>query len=129
MAHSVEARVPFLDHRIVEFTSGLPDDFLEKEGINKRVMREALSGLIPDRIKNRRDKMGFITPEEMWVRRENPGIFRKKLAEAVDVTNGIIKPGVLDYFDKVVIGKQKFDYTYWRLILFSEWIKRFDVSI
>jgi asparagine synthase (glutamine-hydrolysing) len=46
MAHSVEARVPFLDHRLVEFASGLPDWFLEKDGINKRVMREAMNGLI-----------------------------------------------------------------------------------
>ena len=129
MAHSVEARVPFLDHRLVEFASSLPDDFLEKDGVNKRVMREAFDGLIPDIIKNRRDKMGFITPEEMWVRKENPAVFRKKIEEAVEVTNGIIKPGALRYFDQVVSGGQKFDYTYWRLILFSEWIKKFDIKI
>ena len=129
MANSVEARVPFLDHRLVEFASGLPDDFLEKDGINKRVMRSALDRLIPDEIKNRRDKMGFTTPEEMWVRKENPELFRKKLAEAVDNSNGIIKPGVLDYFDEVVDGRQPFDYTYWRLILFSEWKSKFEIII
>jgi len=129
MAHSVEARVPFLDHRLVEFASGLPDDFLEKDGVNKRVMREALDGLIPEKIKNRRDKMGFITPEEIWVRKENPAVFRRKIEEAVETTNGIIKPGALGYFDQVVKGEQKFDYTYWRLILFSEWVKKFDIKI
>ena len=72
MAHSVEARVPFLDHRLVEFTNSLPDEFLEKDGINKRVMREAMKSLIPEKIKNRKDKMGFITPEELWVKQENP---------------------------------------------------------
>lgn len=129
MANSVEARVPFLDHRLVEFSSGLPDDFLEKDGVNKRVMRAALKGLIPEGTRNRKDKMGFTTPEEMWVRKENPGIFKRKLEEAVNVTNGIIKPEVLAYFDEVVSGRQKFDYTYWRLILFSEWIKKFEIKL
>lgn len=127
MAHSVEARVPFLDHRLVEFASGLPDWFLEKDGINKRVMREAMSGLIPERIKNRRDKMGFTTPEEIWVRKENPALFRKKLEASVDTSNGIIKPEALSYFDDVTNGRKQFDYTYWRLILFGEWLKRFEI--
>ena len=127
MAHSVEARVPFLDHRLVEFASGLPDWFLEKDGINKRVMREAMSGLIPERIKNRRDKMGFTTPEEIWVRKENPALFRKKLEASVDMSNGIIKSGALSYFDDVTNGRKQFDYTYWRLILFGEWLKRFEI--
>ncbi len=126
MAHSVEARVPFLDHRLVEFAYNLPDDFHDKEGINKRVMRAAMHGLTPKAIKNRRDKMGFITPEELWVRK-NPEVFKEKIAEAVRVTDGIIKPEALDYFDNIVRGKLPFDYTYWRLILFGEWVKKFQV--
>jgi asparagine synthase (glutamine-hydrolysing) len=129
MAHSVEARVPFLDHRLVEFTYNLPDDFLEKDGVAKRVMREALNELLPEKIKNRKDKMGFITPEKYWVRNENPGLFRSKISEAIAVTNGIIKPEALKYFDYIVSGRLPFDYTYWRIILFSEWIKRFQVII
>lgn len=129
MAHSVEARVPFLDHRLVEFTYNLPDDFLEKDGINKRIMREALIDLLPDKIKNRKDKMGYITPEELWVKKENPAFFRQKIAEAITITDGIIKPEVLTYFDNVVNGSLPFDYTYWRIILFSEWIKKYQVNI
>lgn len=41
---------------------------------------------------------------------------------------GIIKPGVLSYFDSVVSGKVPFDYTYWRIILFSEWMKKFNIA-
>lgn len=129
MANSVEARTPFLDHRLVEFAYNLPDDFLEKDGVNKRIMREAFDSLIPEQIKNRKDKMGFTTPEEMWVRKEKPTLFRKKLEEAIELTDGIVKPGALDYFDAVVNGKYKFDYTYWRLILFSLWIKKFSIKI
>lgn len=127
MAHSVEARVPFLDHRLVEFTFNLPDDFLEKDGIRKRIMREAMKGLLPEKIRNRKDKMGFITPEEYWVRKENPALFRSRIQEVIEMTDGIIKPEAIDYFNDVVSGKIPFDYTYWRIILFGEWIKKFRV--
>lgn len=129
MAHSVEARIPFLDHRLVEFSYNLPDDFLKKDGITKRVLREAMDDLVPEEIKNRRDKMGFTTPEEHWVRQVNPALFKDKISQAISVADGIIKPAALKYFDKVVNGRIPFDYTYWRLILLSEWIKKFQVKI
>ena len=129
MAHSVEARVPFLDHRLVEFTYNLPDDYLEMNGVTKRVMRQAMKGLLPEEIINRRDKMGFTTPEEIWVRRENPAYFKKCITDAISISEGIIKPETLDYFDKMVSGKVPFDFTYWRIILFSEWIKLFQVKV
>ena len=129
MAHSIEARVPFLDHRLVEFTYNLPDNFLEKDGITKRIMREAMKGLLPEKIKNRKDKKGFITPEEMWVKEENPSFFRSKISNAISATDGIIKPEVLAYFDNVVDGKIPFDYTYWRIIQFSEWLQKFMIKI
>jgi len=127
MAHSVEARVPFLDHRLVEFTYSLPDDFLEKDGITKRVMREAMNSLVPEKIKNRKDKMGFTTPEEVWVRRERPEYFSEKIIEASTATDGIVKKEAADYFNRIVKGELPFDYTYWRIILFSEWMQKFNI--
>jgi asparagine synthase (glutamine-hydrolysing) len=129
MAHSIEARVPFLDHRLVEFSYNLPDNFLEKDGVTKRVLREAMSGILPEEVKNRKDKMGFTTPEELWVKQENPTYFRSKVLEAINVADGIIKPGAIKYFDDVVNSRLPFDYTYLRLILFSEWIQKFQVKI
>lgn len=129
MAHSIEARVPFLDHRLVEFAYSLPDDFLDKDGVTKRVMREAMDNLLPEKIKNRKDKMGFTTPEELWVKKEKPDFFRKWILEAISVTDGIIKPESVAYFDRLVKGEVPFDYTYWRMIMFSEWIKQFSVIV
>jgi asparagine synthase (glutamine-hydrolysing) len=129
MAHSVEARVPFLDHRLVEFCSNLPDEYLEKGGITKRVMREGLRKIVPEVIRTRKDKKGFVTPEEGWVKRENPDLFRQKMREAIDVTCGVIKPGAMNYIEEIIDGRMPFDYTYWRFILFSEWIKKFDVKL
>jgi len=73
--------------------------------------------------------MGYTTPEELWVKKEDPALFRNKIMEAIDGTNGIIKPDALKYFDSIVSGKLPFDYTYWRLILFGEWVKKFNVKI
>lgn len=129
MAHSVEARVPFLDFRLVEYCYGLPDHYLDYQGVTKRIMRLGLKDILPEKIANRKDKKGFITPEEKWVKEEQPELFRQKIKEAIEVSKGIIKPEALIYFDKVILGKIPFDYTYWRIILFAEWIKRFEVEI
>lgn len=128
MANSVEARVPFLDYRLVEFTYNLPDNYLDYGGQTKRVLREGLKDILPEKIRSRKDKKGFITPEERWVKEDDPELFRLKLKEAIEISNGIIKPNALLYFDKVVAGKVPFDYTYWRLIQFAEWMQLFDIK-
>lgn len=68
MAHSVEARVPFLDHRLVSFALGLPVDWKLRGPWNKFVLREAMRGRIPESVRSRVDKMGFPTPARQWVR-------------------------------------------------------------
>lgn len=127
MANSVEARVPFLDYRLVEFTYNLPNEYLEYGGERKRILREGLKDILPEKIKNRKDKKGFITPEERWVKEDNPALFRSKLQDAIELSKGIIKPEALHYFDEVVKGTVQFDYTYWRLIQFGEWMRVFNV--
>jgi asparagine synthase (glutamine-hydrolysing) len=59
MAHSIEARVPFLDHRLVELAFRLPNDSKVRGADTKRVLREAMKGVLPEPIRTRRDKLGF----------------------------------------------------------------------
>ena len=59
MAHSIEARVPFLDHRLVEFAFSLPPEAKVRGAETKRLLREAMSGVLPERVRRRRDKLGF----------------------------------------------------------------------
>lgn len=66
MAHSVESRVPFLDHRLVEQAMALPAHWKMFDGWNKRVLREAMSGRIPDSVRLRRQKFGFPTSARRW---------------------------------------------------------------
>jgi asparagine synthase (glutamine-hydrolysing) len=66
MAHSVEARVPFLDHRLVEFAFSLPWEQKIFRGTGKRILRNAMKGIIPESVRNRKDKIAFSTPEDIW---------------------------------------------------------------
>jgi asparagine synthase (glutamine-hydrolysing) len=68
MAHSIEARVPLLDHRLVELAFSLPGDDLIRRGETKSVLRRALGDLLPPEVRNRRDKLGFATPEGRFLR-------------------------------------------------------------
>jgi len=67
MAHSLEGRVPFLDHRLVEFAYGLPAEHLYRNGTTKLVLRDALADLLPAEVRTRRDKLGFVTPERQFL--------------------------------------------------------------
>lgn len=72
MANSLEARMPFLDHRLVEFVWPLPADFKLKLGVGKHLHREAMRGLVPDRILDNRLKYGFTTPIGNQFRKDDP---------------------------------------------------------
>jgi asparagine synthase (glutamine-hydrolysing) len=68
MAHSIEARLPFLDYRLVEFAFQLPPEAKIRHGVTKAVLRDAMKGHVPDVILARRDKVGYDTPTDMWFR-------------------------------------------------------------
>jgi len=68
MAHSREGRVPFLDPDLMSFIFTLPEEYILSGGKTKFVLRDAMKGILPDFISNRRDKIGFATPENAWLR-------------------------------------------------------------
>ena len=68
MAFGIEARVPLLDHRIVEFCLGLPPEFKIRGDRTKFLLREVMSDLLPREIVDRRDKKGYPTPLAIWLR-------------------------------------------------------------
>lgn len=128
MANSVEARVPFLDHRLIEFTTQLPADYLDGVRETKKLLRHGLKNILPPSILARKDKIGFVTSEENWVRQQLTSQFRQQLQYSIDHSKGIIKPEALTYFDEIVQGSKPFNYNYWRLISFGAWMKRFNVQ-
>lgn len=67
MAHGLEARVPFLDRRLVEAALALPEEALFRDGFTKQALREAASDVLPASVRERRDKTGFPTPDRDWL--------------------------------------------------------------
>ena len=128
MAVSVESRVPFLDHRLVEYVLGLPDAFKLSDGETKRVMRLALEGILPEPVRTRQDKLGFVTAEETWMRHSHRAAFRERLQRAVRCSDGILREhAALGVFDAIATGERRFSFIPWRMISLGEWMEEFRV--
>jgi len=70
MRFSLESRVPFLDHRIVEKMLASPISMVIRRGENKWILREAMKNILPEKIRNRQDKIGFDNPGAQWFREQ-----------------------------------------------------------
>jgi asparagine synthase (glutamine-hydrolysing) len=122
MAFSIESRVPFLDHRLVELTLNIPLEYKIKNGWTKYMLRKAIEGTVPHEVVWRKDKKGFITPQEAWLKKS-----KKQLLELIESTKI-----VWDYFKKEELIQQinnpslvKNYSEFWRLITALIWSKKF----
>jgi len=129
MAHSIESRVPFLDFRFVEFVLSLPDEFKIKSGISKYIFREAMTGSLPDKVKERKDKMGFVTPEQLWIK-DNCDYFKSYLKKATDYFKDFLKADmILSDFDTAIKNSTLgFGSIFWRIIALHQWALVFKVD-
>jgi asparagine synthase (glutamine-hydrolysing) len=105
MAFSIEARVPFLDYRLVEFLFSLPAEQKLREGYTKIVQRRGMQGVMPEKIVRRTDKIGFPAPDAEWFRADGRDFIRdlfssKPFAERgyFDVNN--IRASFEDFCDR-----------------------------
>lgn len=128
MAHSIESRVPFLDYRLIEYVLALPDSFKLAGGVTKRVLRESMRNILPERVRMRMDKLGFVTPEEIWLRQEAPEKFRQAVETAIHESKGILNGKALALFDDIVSGARPFNFVAWRIVSFGIWVKQFNVG-
>jgi asparagine synthase (glutamine-hydrolysing) len=95
MATSIESRVPFLDHELVEYAATLPDEWKLQGWTTKRVLREAMKGLLPESILNR-PKMGFPVPFAGWTRGPWNAVARDVLLDRRARQRGILEPRAVD---------------------------------
>lgn len=129
MAHSVEARVPFLDYRVVELALSLPDSLKIQAGMNKLTYRQAMKGIVPEPILRRTDKMGFVTPQEIWFRSTASLSFRNEVQNTARACPHIFhESSLMHHFDRVATGNVRHDPALWRIICFGRWLKRFRVT-
>jgi asparagine synthase (glutamine-hydrolysing) len=68
MAHGLESRVPFVDHRVVEFAATMPSNVKFKNGEMKHILKQSLRDVLPPAVVTRQDKMGFPVPLQEWLR-------------------------------------------------------------
>lgn len=130
MASSVEARVPFLETGLVEFTRSLPAEFLCDRATIKRILVDSMEGILPEVVRLRKDKKGFITAEEKWFKVEHFDDFVNFFKNNVKYSKGIFNEReVLRYFRDVKEDKVEFSYNYWRIIIFCVWMKVFSVEV
>lgn len=119
MANSLEGRVPYLDHRLVEFAFNLPAETKVADGIGKRVLRDAFSGQLPDGI-GAREKQGFVLPMGQWLR----GGLRELLfdAFATPADDGLEDETVRAVIEQTVVGGQARERLVYALLVYRLWV-------
>lgn len=126
MAHSIESRVPLLDYRLVEFAFAMPAEEKIHHGVTKRILRDALKEILPEPIRTRRDKIGFSTPEDMWLRTTMKGFLTELIAsESFRSRPYFNVKQVKKLFEAHTEGKRNFSNTIWRIINLELWLRRF----
>lgn len=127
MRWSIESRVPFLDYRLVELALSLPSGLKIRKGTTKYILRKAMKGLVSDRILERKDKIGFATPDESWMRSPDFIAFMASLINSDDFRNRKYwKPDEVGrLFAEHTSGKKNHEEALWRIIAIELWLRIF----
>ena len=128
MAHSIEARLPFLDHRLVEFTFGLWDRHKIVGGDTKRVLRRAMDGDLPDAVRRRRDKIGFATPQNEWFRGQLRPLIETGVRNTMETFPGLFNEARVEVALKAAMAGSPTTLNPWMLVNFGIWAKVFGMS-
>lgn len=124
MAHSLEVRHPFLDHRVVELLINIPAEWKIKNGWTKHLLRQAFPEL-PDAIRWRRDKQGFLTPEKDWLKHDLDPQIRSTFHDSKLSRAGILNDQeFLRYYDRFQRGEAIPDSDIARTFIAEKWMQR-----
>jgi asparagine synthase (glutamine-hydrolysing) len=124
MAHSLEAREPMLDHRLVEFAATIPPELLLRNGATKWLLKESLRGILPQAIVDGR-KQGFAVPLARWFRGSLSGFLRDLLLAKRSRERGIFDPAAVERLLRRHEEGRDLDLQLWTLLSFELWCRRF----
>jgi asparagine synthase (glutamine-hydrolysing) len=126
MAYGLEVRHPFLDHRLVNFTLGVSDTLKIKNGWTKYLLRKSITEM-PDEIRWRRDKKGFITPDEKWMREDLKPLIVNSFKNSILADMGVIdaKKFLEQYTDFIHNRKSVYYNDIFRVFITELWAKKF----
>jgi asparagine synthase (glutamine-hydrolysing) len=126
MAFSIESRVPYLDVRLVEYLSSLPLDQKIRNGVTKIALRNAVKGIIPESIRCRMDKMGFVTPEEIWMKETlRPFVLAVLSADSFKKRPYWNADAVMNDYQAFLDGKSAYSPEVWRIVCTELWLRMF----
>ena len=126
MAFSIEARTPFLDYRIAEFMAPLPNAAFIEHGLTKVLLRDAMRGVLPEKVRTRLDKKGFSTPEDTWFRTSLRGWVRSVIESRSLACRGFVDAAqVLDVFNRHLAGEINASTLIWRVVNVELWARMF----
>lgn len=128
MAASLEARMPFMDHELAAFVSGLADEWRVKGLTTKRILREAMRRVLPPAILER-PKIGFRVPVNEWFRGSMRGYLADHLLGADSRTRDYYRPQVLrGYIEEHAAGRQNHEKLLWSLLTLEIWHREFGLA-
>jgi len=125
MAFAIETRLPFLDYRLVELAFSLPDPQRLDGTTTKAIARRALGDRVPKAVLERRDKMGFETPADLWLRGRHAAEARRRLGRSGPfqdwVNAGVLEPALDDF----LAGRREIGLQVWRWLSLEAWSQHY----
>lgn len=120
----IESRLPFLDEDLADFCLSLPSEYLLQGGLTKRVLREAMKGVLPESVRMRKDKMGMELPEEVWIHGSGRLRFEELFRDSVRSAGGLVSEAALG-----IPGNTRPGSTLpWRILIFGRWMDLYKVN-
>lgn len=131
MAHAIESRVPFLDHRIVELAFGLPDSYRISQGLRKRIVLETAKRHLPPAVANRPDKRSFISRAAWMDLATTRAAELREMAGSREIAEfAMLRPQrVRAFVDDFLAGRHRDEMAVWRLYTLWHWLLRFRASL
>ncbi len=128
MAFSVESRVPFLTPKLADFLLSLPEEYImSPRGVSKSVFRTAMRGIVPDAVLDRRDKIGFSTPEKSWLTSATQWVDAVLSSDTARRIGPLNVPEMRRDWQAVQDGRSAFNWRIWRWINLVRWAEQRDV--
>ncbi|MBL0241368.1 MAG: asparagine synthase (glutamine-hydrolyzing) [Chloracidobacterium sp.] len=125
MANSLEARSPFLDHKVIEFAASLPESLKMNRFRPKYLLKKVAARLVPPEVVYRR-KMGFGVPIAHWFRGEMKDFVRDVLLSPASLSRGVFRPKTIEmYIDQHIRGEVDHATPIWTLLMLELWYRRF----
>ncbi|WP_316840680.1 asparagine synthase (glutamine-hydrolyzing) [Pedobacter gandavensis] len=125
MKWSIESRVPFLDHRLVDFSMTIPSYYKVKAGTLKSIFRESLRGIVPDMILNNKIKRGYPTPISVWSKKEMAQFFRNNLQKDNSIINEYINMDDIQLMlNDHMSGKSDYTIPLWSVLCTKIWFNK-----